>query len=155
MRTIKKISNFIEQGRKILNKRSDSKDNTYSCDYINDTLNEIKNYSTEERRIGTWIDGKPLYQKVITGTPPTVITDGVFPENKFIATNVTSDMVFIRKMFGITTSGIKMNIPFMSKSGNRIDANISNDNRIIVMSNNINYNDTTCYFIINYTKKTD
>lgn len=24
-------------------------------------------YSEEERRIGTWIDGKPLYQKVVTG----------------------------------------------------------------------------------------
>ena len=41
-------------------------------------LNEIKNvvnanddkfnYSTSEQRIGTWIDGKPLYRKVLTGT---------------------------------------------------------------------------------------
>lgn len=27
-------------------------------------------YSTEETRIGTWIDGKPLYRKVYTGTTP-------------------------------------------------------------------------------------
>jgi hypothetical protein len=26
----------------------------------------LENYSTEERRIGTWIDGKPLYRKVIS-----------------------------------------------------------------------------------------
>ena len=26
------------------------------------------NYSTEEQEIGTWIDGKPLYQKTIMGT---------------------------------------------------------------------------------------
>lgn len=25
-------------------------------------------YSTEERRIGTWIDGKPIYRKVFSGT---------------------------------------------------------------------------------------
>lgn len=25
-------------------------------------------YSTDERRIGTWIDGKPLYRKVVQGT---------------------------------------------------------------------------------------
>ena len=43
-----------------------------------DDLNEIKNvvnanddkfnYTQEEQRIGTWIDGKPLYKKVIQGT---------------------------------------------------------------------------------------
>lgn len=34
-------------------------------------------YSTEERRIGTWIDGKPLYQKTVQVTMPTVGQDGV------------------------------------------------------------------------------
>lgn len=33
-------------------------------------------YSTEEQRIGTWIDGKPLYQKTFTGT---VSSNGAFP----------------------------------------------------------------------------
>lgn len=28
------------------------------------------NYSFEEQVIGTWLDGKPLYQKTITVTPP-------------------------------------------------------------------------------------
>ena len=27
-------------------------------------------YSTEETRIGTWIDGKPLYRKTLVGTSP-------------------------------------------------------------------------------------
>lgn len=31
-------------------------------------LNDKFNYTQEEQRIGTWIDGKPLYRKVITGT---------------------------------------------------------------------------------------
>jgi hypothetical protein len=30
--------------------------------------NNTEQYSTIETRIGTWIDGKPLYRKVITGT---------------------------------------------------------------------------------------
>ena len=29
-----------------------------------------KHYSTEEKVIGTWIDGKPLYQRTFTGTCP-------------------------------------------------------------------------------------
>lgn len=36
-------------------------------------------YSTEEKRIGTWIDGNPLYQKTFTGT---VSSDGTFPAIK-------------------------------------------------------------------------
>lgn len=31
-------------------------------------LNDKFNYTQEEQRIGTWIDGKPLYRKVIQGT---------------------------------------------------------------------------------------
>lgn len=43
-------------------------------------------YSTEETRIGTWIDGKPLYSRVVVGTTPSTsgeheILD--FPDAKF------------------------------------------------------------------------
>ncbi len=31
-------------------------------------LNNINSYSTTEQRIGTWINGKPIYRKVLTGT---------------------------------------------------------------------------------------
>ena len=37
-------------------------------DNIENAINEVDNkfnYSTEEQKIGTWIDGKPLYRKVI------------------------------------------------------------------------------------------
>ena len=45
----------------VVNEKTDSSKDTYSCDYIN----ELNTYSTEEQRIGTWIDGKPLYRKTI------------------------------------------------------------------------------------------
>lgn len=34
-------------------------------------------FSTTEKRIGTWIDGKPLYQKTITGTTPNTLNSEV------------------------------------------------------------------------------
>ena len=34
----------------------------YSCSYINN----LETYSTSEKKIGKWIDGKPLYRKVIS-----------------------------------------------------------------------------------------
>lgn len=39
-----------------------------------ETLTDYTKYSSTEKIIGTWIDGKPIYRKVITGT---VLTTGV------------------------------------------------------------------------------
>lgn len=35
-------------------------------------LDKMSNYSTDEQVIGTWIDGKPLYRKVIQGNTTTI-----------------------------------------------------------------------------------
>ena len=48
------------------------------------------NYSTEEQRIGTWIDGKPLYRKVYkfditaTSTRQQIVFDKGFATNKIL-----------------------------------------------------------------------
>lgn len=55
---------------------SDSTKDSYACSYINSQITNIntemnnlkENYSETEQEIGTWIDGKPLYQKVIKQT---------------------------------------------------------------------------------------
>ena len=36
---------------------------------VNSNLTSVKNYSTEETVVGTWIDGKPIYRKCYVGTP--------------------------------------------------------------------------------------
>ena len=36
----------------------------YNCDYVNN----LHTYSTDEIRVGTWIDGKPIYRKVISAS---------------------------------------------------------------------------------------
>ncbi len=35
---------------------------------VNNSLENLKIYSTDEKIVGTWIDGKPIYQVTITGT---------------------------------------------------------------------------------------
>lgn len=40
---------------------------SYSCNYVNE-INDKFNYTQEEQRIGTWIDGKPIYRKVVVYT---------------------------------------------------------------------------------------
>ena len=59
-------------------------------------LNEIKNvvnanddkfnYTQEEQRIGTWIDGKPVYRKVLSG----MVFDGTRNHNISNIDNITS-----------------------------------------------------------------
>lgn len=47
---------------------------TYSCNYING----LNTYSTTEQRIGTWINNKPIYRKVInTGTLPNATSKSI------------------------------------------------------------------------------
>lgn len=48
--------------RIVVNAQTESDTNVYSCNYVNN----LNTYSTEEKRVGTWIDGKPLYRKTIT-----------------------------------------------------------------------------------------
>lgn len=57
-------------------------------------------YSTDEQVVGTWIDGKPLYRKVVTISNITfnAVTKYQFEENNII------DFVFIKKHILINTN---------------------------------------------------
>jgi hypothetical protein len=43
-------------------------DNTEDITEIMSNLSNIKDYSTNETRVGTWVDGKPLYRQVLHKT---------------------------------------------------------------------------------------
>ena len=64
---IRKIEPSVGILGKILNIFSSSNKDSYSCKYINDTYGRgVKNYSTDEVKLDEkWIDGKPIYRKVI------------------------------------------------------------------------------------------
>lgn len=64
---IKKIATSIGVAGKVLNEKSDSKKDTYSCDYIN----KLHTYSTSPVKIGTSDDGQDRYRIVVKGTTPT------------------------------------------------------------------------------------
>ena len=58
--------------------------------------NTNKNYSTEEQVIGTWIDGKPIYRKTITGkTPNAGVNTKMFP-----VTDIAKDIKQIISFYG-------------------------------------------------------
>lgn len=107
---------------------------------------EMNTYSTTERRVATWVDGKPLYQKTFTGTSPS--NEGE------VATNLTNiDMVFVKEAIIAGSSGYTMNIAYQD---NYVD--VKSDGTMIYFSYNPGsnvfksrpYNITLCY-----TKTTD
>ena len=58
---IKKVSQTTATQAQVVDGYSTSTTDSYSCNYVN----SVNTYSTNETVIGKWIDGKPLYRKVI------------------------------------------------------------------------------------------
>lgn len=109
-------------------------------------------YSTEEQVIGTWIDGKPLYQKTVsTGALPNKTT-------KSVAHNISNldKCIFLNGVFQ-ASSGNWNPLPYVND--NTPDANISigcSSTDIIINSRKNDWSAvSTSYVTIRYTKTTD
>lgn len=121
---------------------SSSSTNGYSCNYIND----LNSYSTSEIRIGTWIDGKPIYRKVYKITQiPSLNT----------ATSLDISSLNVSRC-------IKLRGWTYSSSFGYIDMYFyNNDYNYVRLENNSTvyykrgYDASEIYFILEYTKTTD
>lgn len=111
-------------------------------------------YSTDEVKTNkVWIDGKPIYRKVINvGNLPN-------NTNKSVASGVNFNNAMLVKMYGVckhSSSNVSFPLPFANPStlGYSIMLNMDNSNNIIVTTGT----DRTGYYgyvIIEYTKTTD
>ncbi len=86
----------------------------YCIKYTNSPSMQPSNvYSTEEKRIGTWIDGKPLYQIALTGRTPSTADTNV---NMIDITSLNIDQVI--ELNGFITydagGGLIVNVPINS-----------------------------------------
>ena len=109
-------------------------------------------YSTTEQRVGTWISGKPVYQKTVDC--------GALPNNttKNVAHNI-SNLDFVVDMSGIATnttthSSRKLDMISTSSAANCVACIISRTNISLSTGGNVSaYNQT--YVTVQYTKTTD
>lgn len=112
-------------------------------------------YSTEEQVIGKWIDGKPLYRKVIINTLPKVATENV-PVIKKISIDVDIKTGFIETAYYYNDKDSQVvPIPFILSSGQVIKAYIGLDGSITLSSNTTYTNEQQVIVIVCYTKTTD
>lgn len=112
----------------------------------------LEQYSTSEIRIGTWIDGKPLYRKVIVlGSLPNVSIE----TNTYYNHNI-SNLNMVTNISGVayTSNGkYSLAIPFREKNDKYISLYV-NDTVVTIISNK-DYSSYTGYVILEYTKTTD
>ena len=121
--------------------------------YVKDMKLGGEFYSTEETKIGTWIDGKPLYRKVLSKA-------GLHSETKEnINHNITNpDKIWITGGFVYSIARV-VTLPMVGYNGeltSKVDVWVeTNESAIKLYSNGGWGNEWTFYIIINYTKTTD
>lgn len=111
-------------------------------------IGSANDYSTTEKIVGTWIDGKPLYQKTVTGVIGTLlVTDITNAENVFIT---EGHIIFL---YNGLLQELPINIPFGGSSNWIITAYPYIENGIIKVQSSTNNNDwkTNYAITIRYT----
>ena len=108
-------------------------------------------YSTDEHIVGTWIDGKPIYEKIINTTIPTASS---------VIINVPHNIILIEQVINIygiiigesNTAGRP--IPY-SDSANNIQISQINSTSININKSGADFNNRQIVITIQYTKTTD
>lgn len=140
-----------------LNNYNDGKTDSYSCDYINTELKKIKEnvFSTEEQKIGTWIDGKPLYRKVMKFTNS--ITSSLV--NQFSHGISNAEMVLIKNAWLYSPSnGVCYGLPITlyNSPTNEDKLSVKVDRTNVTFNVGTGWGDTwTKIVVLEYTKTTD
>lgn len=121
---------------------------------IENAINTSNNYSTEEKQIGTWINGKPLYRKVINTTSPICNTNGTYVISTIdVADNI--DFAVIELAFILDNANQVQTIPYINNSGNMIKAFINANKKIHLTHNVKDYSERQVTVVVEYTKTTD
>lgn len=113
------------------------------------------NYSTDEQVVGTWIDGKPLYEKTIAIEKNT-LSSGEHTYNHGIA-NV--DLIFAENGFGKGSTGYNFPVPNPHGSWTQWGVGLyditTTEFKMYFGSNLINRGVDYIYLTFAYTKTTD
>ena len=103
-------------------------------------------YDTSEKVVGTWIDGKPIYQKIFTGTLSNSSTD-------VIITLLNNIDAVINANGYISKTGSKLFIPSQRTSSTFFEIWVENNNLLFVYQQGWSFTD---YVVaVQYTKTTD
>lgn len=114
----------------------------------------LHHYSTTEQVIGTWIDGKPLYEKTFQDVLP-IIINGTNSSKSIDVSSLNISKV-INNNAMVITSGGNYDLPYSYNDGygGKCYYNLNN-NSITVIANSGNMSESQFFVTIQYTKTTD
>ena len=113
---------------------------------------KIEQYSYGEIEIGTWIDGKPLYRKVIKTTMPTVSTDGTYV-SKQVSIGSSISYCYVAKAI-MEISGQYYTLPYLNNA-ERIAKCFADLSSINLVANGTAFSNGSVIVVVEYTKTTD
>ena len=141
---IRKKYQVIPTNAKLENGHSTSDKNGYTCEYLNGALD----YSTTEQVVGKWIDNKPIYRKVISGTLPSTAN----PSNWY-SLNIQAGYFEIENCI---LQGIRPYYYYLDSSNNRTSLDFAIvDGYLKYRVLNSNVTEMTYDLVLKYTKTTD
>ena len=109
----------------------------------------LNTYSTDEIKIGTWIDGKPLYRKVIESTSGNINVETVVGSiNNFEYLKILTGTI-------VNSENTSVNFPFVFNVNNLGELFMSSDGSINCLVTNGAYANRPIKVIVEYTKTTD
>lgn len=118
-------------------------------------LDKILTYSTSETVIGTWIDGRPIYRKVLKFTG---LSTGIVKAVSYNISNAVNQ-IWIEKGFIESSSGRVITLPEVGYNGDltsKTDIWIEKSESSVKLYSNGGWNSNwTFYITLNYTKAKD
>ena len=144
------LKNLFGLNKKISASEIVFKDINNSVFTLDHYLINMGTYSTEEQRVGTWIDGKPIYRKVVdTGTLPN-------STGKQITHNISNvDQVINIKGYAYrSTDNVCLPLPHATYDNTAITC-YADRTKITIVTYATRSNFTTSYVALEYTKTTD
>lgn len=121
-------------------------------DNIEEEINKLNTYSTEEQIVGTWIDGKPLYEKTI------IKTGGLSTGDNNIEHGINGLKHVIDESTTLTyANNTSYHLPVVGSSGSSVTFYISaNQETFNIRVINDSWSSlATVYTTLLYTKTTD
>lgn len=138
-----KVAETTPRSSETVNTYSESTKDAYACDYIN----KLHSYSIEEQRIGTWINNKPLYRKVIDV--------GYLPNNSSSTINSGLTNVLIHKMYGTARNASNSTITLPEANGGNSIRLVFNTSNQVEITTTYDRSAFYGYIVLEYTKTTD
>ena len=142
-----------ENGKTPINATNLNKIEQGIANALEEAMKENVVYSTEEKRIGTWINGKSLYRKTYVETLSSRIEDNGSNTQHFIHPGITN----VDDVVSMTGTIDNYQLPYIFKDANTSINYYNKNNNVIVLNIYKTYwtEGTKIKLTMEYTKTTD